>query len=137
MDGVTLTQLTKIYHPKGDIFHVLKKSDESYKGFGEAYFTTVKYKEIKGWKKHTAMTLNLVVPVGEVEFILYNGKQIERITLSNKKYQRLTIAPGIWVAFRGLNKNLNLILNIANIEHDPEEAINAPINTFPFVTEND
>ena len=30
MDGVILTSLKQIHHPKGDIFHGMKKSDEGF-----------------------------------------------------------------------------------------------------------
>lgn len=30
MDGVTLTPLKKVHHPKGDILHVMKASDNSF-----------------------------------------------------------------------------------------------------------
>ena len=36
MDGVILTPLKQIYHPKGDIFHAMKASDIGFIGFGEA-----------------------------------------------------------------------------------------------------
>ena len=51
LDGVILTPLKKIGHPKGDVFHAMKLSDEGFCGFGEAYFSTVNKSEIKGWKK--------------------------------------------------------------------------------------
>ena len=63
MDGVILTPLKQIYNSKGDIFHAMKKSDKGFNGFGEAYFSTILKGEIKGWKKHTRMTLNIIVPV--------------------------------------------------------------------------
>ena len=72
MDGVVLTPLKQIYHPKGDIFHAMKKSDIGFDGFGEAYFSTINQNDIKGWKKHTKMTLNIVVPVGNIEFVVYD-----------------------------------------------------------------
>ena len=72
MDGVILTPLKKIYHPKGDIYHAMKKSDEGYNGFGEVYFSTIHKNDIKGWKKHLKMTLNIVVPIGEIKFVVYN-----------------------------------------------------------------
>ena len=61
MDGIILTPLQQITHPKGDIFHAMKVSDDGFIGFGEAYFSTINKDVIKGWKKHTEMTLNLVV----------------------------------------------------------------------------
>ena len=75
MDGVILTPLKQIPHQKGDIFHAMKKSDIGFDGFGEAYFSTINKGEIKGWKKHTKMTLNLIVPVGEIEFVLFDNRE--------------------------------------------------------------
>ena len=132
MDGVNLTPLKQIYNPNGDIFHSMKKSDNGFDGFGEAYFTTINQNSIKGWKKHTKMTLNLVVINGEVEFIIYDDNQFLSIKLSPKdNYQRLTIEPNLWVSFRGLGSD-NIILNIANIEHNPDEAINIDLEEIEY-----
>ena len=128
IDGVVLTPLKKIHHPMGDVFHGMKKSDEGFAGFGEAYFSTINDGEIKGWNKHKRMTLNLVVPMGEVTFVIYDDREESRtigrfftVTLSQANYQRLTVSPRLWMAFKGKNKTTNLILNIANMEHDPNE----------------
>jgi len=122
MDGVMLAPLKQISHPSGDILHAIKESDDGYHAFGEAYFSTVHEGVVKGWKKHSRMTLNLVVPVGEIEFVCFDGSKFEAVSLSKNNYQRLTVAPGIWLAFRGKAKGLNLLLNIADIEHDPTES---------------
>ena len=139
MDGVVLSPLKQIDNPKGDIYHALKKSDISFQGFGEAYFTTVNSNEIKGWKKHTKMILNLIVPVGEIEFFIYDDRENSitkgeffTIKLSQENYRRLTIGPGLWVAFKGCTKELNLLLNIASIEHDPDESINVDLKDIPY-----
>ncbi len=133
MDGVILTPLKQIYHPKGDIFHAMKKSDIGFDGFGEAYFSTINQNDIKGWKKHTKMTLNIVVPVGNIEFVVYdeNSKEFFSIKLSHNNYQRLTIKAGLWMAFKGLDK-YNMLLNLASIEHDPNEAINIGIEEIKY-----
>lgn len=133
MDGVILTPLKQIYTPKGDVFHAIKKSDNGFAGFGEAYFSFVNKGDIKGWKKHTKMTLNLIVPVGEIEFVVYdeNSKEFFSVMLSQKNYQRLSVAPGLWMAFRGLDEN-NLLLNLASIEHDPSEALTCDINEIKY-----
>ena len=133
MDGVILTPLKRIMHPKGDVYHAMKASDFGYNGFGEAYFSTINQNVIKGWKKHTLMTLNLVVSIGAIEFVLYNERSGEffKIQLSQSNYQRLTIKPNLWVAFRGL-KSENKLLNIADIEHDPQESINMEIDAIEY-----
>lgn len=129
MDGIVLTPLKQIYNPKGDVFHAMKKSDIGFDGFGEAYFSTINKSDIKGWKKHTQMTLNLVVIVGKIEFVVYdeNKKEFFCVVLSHENYQRLTVKAGLWVAFKGWEKQ-NMLLNIANIEHDPNEAVNIGLN---------
>lgn len=121
-----------ITHPKGDILHAIKASSKGFDQFGEVYFSTIKHGEIKGWKKHTKMVLNFVVPVGEVQFVVYNGSDFFTIILSKDNYQRLTIAPNLWVAFKGISENTNLILNVASIEHDPEEAVNVDLEKISY-----
>ena len=122
MDKIISTPLKQIFHSKGDIFHAMKKSDVGFDGFGEAYFSTINKDTIKGWKKHTKMILNIVVPVGEIEFIIYDDdtREFEAVKLSQDNYQRLTIKPGLWMAFRGCDVS-NMLLNLASIEHDSKE----------------
>lgn len=133
MDGITLTPLKQIYHPKGNVFHAMKKSDMGFDGFGEAYFSTINQGDIKGWKKHTKMTLNLVVIVGKIEFAVYDEdkKEFFSVVLSQENYQRLTVKAGLWVAFRGLEKQ-NMLLNIANMEHDPNESVNIGLDEIKY-----
>ena len=40
--------------------------------------------------------------------------------LGPDNYCRLTVKPGIWIAFMGISER-NLLTNIANLEHDPNE----------------
>ena len=131
MDGVILTPLKQITHPKGDIFHAMKVSDDGFIGFGEAYFSTINKDVIKGWKKHTEMTLNLVVVTGEVEFVVYDGSSFFNINLSKNNYQRITVKPNLWLAFRGLSTE-NMLLNLASIEHNPKESKNVDLDIFDY-----
>ena len=107
INNIVLSPLKIIDNTKGDILHGIKCSDVGYGGFGDAYFSKINPSEIKGWNRHKLMTLNLIVPV-EIELSLQN-------------YQRLTIPPGLWVGFQNMNKKQSLVLNIADMEHDPEE----------------
>lgn len=135
--GVILTELKKIPTPKGMVFHGLKAGESSYKGFGEAYFSSVGAGEIKGWKRHTRMTLNLIVIVGEIEFTIYDNRQdsptfgeIQKVRLSRENYKRLTLPPDVWFAFKGISAAENILLDIINEEHCPDEAETLPLETF-------
>lgn len=133
MDGVILTPLKQIHNPKGDVLHAMKRSDDGFNGFGEAYFSTIYKGDIKGWKKHLKMTLNLVVPVGEIEFVVYNERTEDffSVELSQNNYQRLTVEAGLWMAFKGMSES-SILLNIASIEHDPSEAVNLDIDEIKY-----
>jgi len=132
-EKIILTPLKIVKNQKGDILHGMKKSDDEYNGFGEAYFSRVNKGVIKGWKKHLRMVLNLVVPIGIIEFVIYDeGKdEFYNIVLSNENYCRLTVYPGLWMAFRGLS-NENMLLNIASIEHIKDEAVSVDLNEIKY-----
>ena len=133
-NGVSIKKLQRIKNIKGDLLHIIKSSDDEYSGFGEAYFTMIKHNEIKGWKEHKEMVLNLVVPVGEVRFHFYDHKTENSVNykISPTNYERITVQPNIVVAFEGLMPGVNLVLNVANIKHDPTEAVNYDITSFPL-----
>jgi dTDP-4-dehydrorhamnose 3,5-epimerase len=134
MKGIEITPLKIIEGQEGSVLHALKRTEVSFTKFGEAYFSTVSQNCIKGWKKHTEMISHLIVPTGEVQFVFYDERRGSEtygcffaINLSQKNYQRLTVQPGLWMAFKGIGREENTLLNIASICHNPAEAINDPI----------
>lgn len=119
---VKTKELNVIDNANGDILHAIKSSEKEFLSFGEAYFSKIKYKKIKAWKKHKKMTCNLIVPLGKVHFVCFeDNKQYFSETIGETNYKRITIPPGIWFGFMGLEDPYSLILNIADIEHDPKE----------------
>ena len=132
MDGFRLTPERRIANPRGDILHAMKQSSAGFRGFGEAYFSIVLPGDVKGWKRHRRMTLNLVVPVGKVRFVLHDERDFEVVELGLEHHARLTVDPGLWMAFAGISEQPSLVLNIADIEHDPDEADSAPLDRFAY-----
>ena len=137
IDGITFTALDKIESDAGSVLHFIKNDDPGYIGFGEVYFSTVKKGAIKAWKMHKLMTLNLVVPVGEVFFVFVDQRkksktngEINKVRLSSNPYRRMTVPPGIWFGFMGLSSELNLLSNQADIVHDPNEVERKDLNAF-------
>ena len=131
MDGVILTPLKKIPNANGDVLRAMKASDKGFVGFGEAYFSCLNQGVTKGWKKHNKMTLNLIVITGEIKFVIYNERNYFEVILSKDNYQRLAIAPGLWLAFKGLSKK-NTLLNLASIEHDSNESESMNLYDFDY-----
>ena len=134
--GVSLTELKIIPGENGNVLHGIKVSEPSFAGFGEAYFSTIVKDKIKGWKCHLRMTLNLVVPVGIIRFVIYDDrpesgtyKKFNEFYLGPaSQYSRLTVSPNLWMAFQGAGADLNLLMNLASIPHDPAEVKQLPLS---------
>ena len=123
---VIVTHLDVINTLGGNVMHGIKSTSDGYAGFGEAYFSQIDKGAIKAWKRHKEMTLNLMVPVGEIRFILFDERkvsntQFQEIVISKNNFCRLTVPPMIWMGFQGLSDDGSMLLNIANIEHDAYE----------------
>ena len=123
---ILVTPLQQIEAEGGDVLHGMKQSDSGFAGFGEAYFSWVSAGAIKAWKRHTHMTMNVVVPLGQVKFVFQcvssDGIEEFRVEeIGEDRYARLTVPPGIWFGFQGLHTPQSLLLNIANIPHETNE----------------
>lgn len=131
IEGIYITPLKVIGDERGEVRHGLRASEDSFRGFGETYFSVVNRGVVKGWKKHLRMHSNLIVAAGSIRFVCCDDREgsptrgvVEEYCLSRSVYGRLTIPPGIWMAFQGTSEGTNLLVNIASVEHDPNEVMN-------------
>ena len=126
LSNILLTPLSRIETPGGNVLHAMKQSDIGYSGFGEAYFSFISKDSVKAWKKHLRMTMNIVVPSGQVRFVfrVVNNEGIDEFRIEeigDNRYMRITVPPGIWFGFQGIDSPQSLVMNIASIPHDPSE----------------
>src|ERR1700722_14141662 len=135
--GLLFPPLRRIPTEKGEVRHGLRAGDTGFAGFGEAYFTEVLPGAIKGWKRHHVMTLNLVVVSGTVRFIVHDGPgqsdKCRNFVISAEReapYGRLTVPPGLWMAFQGVGRGHNLLMNVASHQHDPTETESCALEVF-------
>ena len=132
----------KIFKPKiidvknGDIYKVIQKEHEFFRGFGELYFSSIKFNKIKGWKLHKKMNMILVVPYGLVKFVFSKNKHepFKEISIgSNKKnYKIISVPSNIWFAFKGYGKPYSLVCNFSDIIHSPSEVIKCDLSEIPY-----
>ena len=139
IDGVILSPLEIIEVEGGNVLHAMKNEDNGFYGIGEAYFSSVEHKVIKGWKRHFEMILNIIVPIGHIRFVLFDDRDssctkgcYQEAILSRNNYQRLTVPPMIWFAFEGIAEESSLLLNLASIPHKKEEQENLPLDEFKY-----
>lgn len=139
IDGVQVNPLKIIPVQGGNVYHALKSTDENYKGFGEAYFSAVDPGVIKPWRRHKVMTMNLIVPVGKIAFVIYDDREgsltkgcFMKVVLSEDNYCCLMIPEKLWVRFQCIGNTSSMLLNISNILHDPEESESLGLDDIPF-----
>ena len=134
--SIKIKPLKQINVEGGNVLHALKASEEEFYGFEEAYFSTIKINKIKAWKRHLRMTMNLIVPVGEVQFNFYNQekKLLSNTIIGERNYSRITVPPMTWFGFRGLASSTSYILNISNKFHDPSEVERKPLSFLNFLS---
>ena len=135
LEDIFLTNLSRIQTDGGDVLHGIKKNEKTFYGFGEAYFSNIYSGKIKGWKLHKKMTMNLIVPSGNVKFVFFdeNFKTSKEFTIGCLNYCRITVPPMIWFAFQGLDyEHPNLVFNFANIEHEPNEVLRKELNQVNY-----
>lgn len=133
MGKVIYSKINVISQDKGDIFKLLSNDSQGFDKFGEAYYSSINFNEIKGWKKHLKMQCILIPVSGDVDVVTFciESKQFEKYNLNIKDPYRLIIPPNIIFAFKG-NEASNCILNIGNILHEPEESITFNLDEFKY-----
>ncbi len=131
--NIISTPLNIINTEGGKVMHAMKNIDNKFL-MGEAYFSEINYLSVRAWKMHKIMTMNLIVPVGNIKFVFYNemGNENEEIIVGEKNYVRLTVPPKIWFGFMGLSKLKNLLLNLSDITHDKNEIMKKDITGFNY-----
>lgn len=122
VNQILVTHLDRIEVTGGDVLHAIKRSDPGYVDFGEAYFSIVKANAFKGWKRHLRMTLNLIVPYGGVICSFFDDQGgMRKEEIGEARYVRLTVPPRIWFGIKGLSSPYSVLMNLADIPHDPLE----------------
>ena len=139
IEGIEVGPRKIIHMIEGDVLHGLKTTDSGFNGFGEAYFSTVNPGAIKGWKRHKQMTMNLLVPVGTIRFVIFDDRatsvtknQIMSVTLSRKNYNCLTVPPMVWIGFQCAGSDQAMLLNLADIPHVPDEVDKKQLDEIPY-----
>jgi len=133
VDDILITPLKHIYVEGGNVFHAMKNLDDGYISFGEAYFSEINPGYVKAWKRHLHMTLNLIAPHGKVKFVFFDQqKKYREEIIGDERYSRITVPPSIWFGFQGVSNSKSLILNIADIVHDPNEIERKSLNEIYY-----
>ena len=128
IQGVLIHPLKQIPDERGKVMHMLKSTDPHFEQFGEIYFSCVYPRVVKGWHRHSRMTLNYAVVTGLIQMVLYDDRkdspthgQIQEILLGESNYNLVKVPPMVWNGFKGIGTQPAIVANCATIPHDPKE----------------
>ena len=128
IQGVKVKQLKPIPDERGKVAHMLKATDPHFEKFGEIYFSFVYPGAVKGWHRHSKMTINYAVPIGMIKLVLYDDRpesptrgQIQEIFIGESNYCLVKVPPMVWNGFKGVGTGTAIVSNCATIPHDPTE----------------
>lgn len=128
IDGVVITPLRQICDERGKVMKMVSCRDQTFRDFGEVYFSGVYPGAIKAWHIHRQMTLNYAVPIGHIKFVLYDERlgsptygRVQEVFLGPDNYCLVTVPPMVWNGFKGIGTEMALVANCANLPHDPDE----------------
>jgi dTDP-4-dehydrorhamnose 3,5-epimerase len=127
---VVLTELKQFPDERGTLLHMLRNDDPTFTTFGECYFSEVLPGAVKAWKLHLEQTQHFCVPVGRIKLVIYDNRKdsvsnsnVQLINLGRPdSYFRVMIPPGLWYGFTCISKIPALLVNCADIPHNPQES---------------
>lgn len=142
IDGIFITELRQISDARGAVLHLLRCDAPEFTSFGECYFSEVLPGAVKAWKRHRTQTQNLAVPVGRIRMVIYDDRE-SSLTRGNLQvlelgrpdaYLLVQIPPGLWYGFACIDAIASLLVNCADLPHDPADnevrTIDDPL--FPY-----
>ena len=128
IDGVLIHPLKQIPDERGKVMHMLKSTDPHFEKFGEIYFSMVYPGVIKGWHRHSKMTIHYAVPIGMIRLVLYDDRaqsptrgRLQEIFMGESNYCLVKVPPMVWNGFKGVGTSPAIVANCATIPHDPAE----------------
>jgi len=126
IEGVKVIPLVRIPDERGTVMHMLRADDPHFLGFGEIYFSTVYKNVVKGWHRHSEMTLNYACIFGRIKLVLFDDRAgsatrgaIMEQFLGPDHYALVQVPTGIWNGFKGMSDPHAILANCCTHAHDP------------------
>lgn len=130
IDGVLVVPLKRIPDERGTVLQMLKRTDPHFIEFGEIYFSKIYPGVVKGWHKHTEMTLNYACINGRIKLVLFDDREgsptkgeVMEVFLGPDNHSLVQIPPGVWNGFKGMGSETAILANCCTHPHDPTRSL--------------
>lgn len=136
IEGVEVTPLRQIADARGAVLHVVRSDTPGFDRFGECYFSEILPGKVKAWKKHLRQTQTFAVPVGRIRLVIFDdrpgspthGSVLDLELGRPDRYVRVRVPPGVWYGFACVGDGPGLMVNCADLIHDPAESVTSPVD---------
>lgn len=120
---------------RGYLYEMLRTDDLCFKGFGQAYISTIYPDTVKGFHKHLIQSDYLVCIEGQIKLVLIDDRfptlVINEFHMSLLDPTLIVVEPGIWHGWKCISKKPAIIVNFCTHLHDrsnPDEVKTDPHN---------
>jgi dTDP-4-dehydrorhamnose 3,5-epimerase len=143
IDGVKIKKLKVIPDERGRLMEILRRDDELFENFGQAYMTTTYPGVVKAWHKHEKQTDNIACVAGLIKMALYDGrpgsptfKEINEFYLGVHNPLLVQVPVGVYHGWMAVSQEEALIINIPtemyDREHPDEQRLDPHTSDIPY-----
>jgi dTDP-4-dehydrorhamnose 3,5-epimerase len=143
IDGVKVKHLRVIPDERGRLMEILRRDDDLFLNFGQAYVTTAYPGVVKGWHYHKKQADNMTVVRGMMKLVLYDSREhsptyklINEIFFGEHQPLLVQIPPFVFHGFKTISEYEALVINIPTEPYqydNPDEFRVSPHdNTIPY-----
>ncbi len=128
IDGVMIKELCVRADERGYLMEILRKDDECFERFGQAYVSAAFAGIVKAWHAHRKQTDNMCCVSGNVRLGLYDDRpdsptcgQTQSIVMGELRPLLVQIPPLVWHGYLPVGGAMAVVLNIPTEVYNYEE----------------
>ncbi len=131
IDGVQIKPLRAVPDERGRLMEVLRRDDDIFQQFGQAYITTAYPGVVKAWHYHRKQTDNLCPIVGMFKVVLFDARhgsptkgELAEVFAGEHDPKLIVVPPGVYHGFKCIGEREGVVLNCATEPYnrdDPDE----------------
>jgi len=126
--GVKTKKLKVIPDERGRLMEILRKDDDLFLGFGQAYMTSTYPGVVKAWHMHRKQTDNVVCLQGMLKLVLYDGRrgsktfgELEQYYIGVHNPLLVQIPAGVYHGWMCVSPEEALVVNLPTLPYNHKE----------------
>lgn len=125
IEGSATKSLRVIPDERGRLMEIMRRDDEVFEKFGQAYITTAYPGVVKAWHYHKHQTDHFCVVKGMMKVVLYDEREdsptkgaVNEYFLGEYNPTLVKIPCGVWHGLKGISEEQAILLNLPTETYD-------------------